>query len=107
MTGTPELCANCKTERYGIYRRQYCYRCYPLILQKEHVVRWDLKDRSTLKSFPTSGGYSSQRGFEEAFPKIKAQRLRELEYRLWLLKVREAQRSEQVDGLDIEHQIRK
>ena len=86
MSEPSKLCANCKTERFGIYCRGYCYRCYPLILQKERVERWDLKDRSTWKRVPSIGGYSSPRAIEEDFPRIKAERLRELEYRLRLLK---------------------
>ena len=98
--------ANCKTERYGIYRRGYCYRCYRLVVQKEEVERWDLKHPSTLKRVPGIGGYS-QRRFEEEFPKIKADRLKELDYRLWLLKTKEAQRTGKVTGIDIEHALRR
>jgi hypothetical protein len=103
----PKLCANCKTDRFGIYRRGYCYRCYRLIVQKEQVERWDLKDPATLKRFPSTGGYSSPQAFEEAFPKIKAKRLRELEYRLKLFKMHEEHRHGEVDGLDIEHALRR
>jgi hypothetical protein len=103
MSEPLKLCANCKTERFGIYCRGYCYRCYRLIVQKEQVERWDLKDPSTLKRFPSTGGYSIPR----EFPKIKAKRLRELKYRLWLLKLHERQRGEEVSGLHIEHALRR
>jgi hypothetical protein len=92
MSKKSDHCANCNTERYGIYRRGYCEFCYRLIVQKEEVERWDLKDPSTLKRVPGIASYS-QRRFEEEFPKIKAARLKELEYRLWLRKTKEAQRN--------------
>jgi hypothetical protein len=103
----PQLCANCKTERYGICCRGHCYRCYRLIVQKEDVERWDLKVPSTLKRLPRIIGGYSQRSLEEELPKIKAERLRELQYRLWLLKTQEAQRNGEVTGLDIEHGLRR
>jgi hypothetical protein len=103
----PQRCANCETERYGIYPRGHCYRCYRLIVQKEEVERWDLKDPSTLKRLPSICAHYSQRALEEEFPKIKAERLRELEYRLWLQKTQEAQRNQEVTGLDIEHALRR
>jgi hypothetical protein len=106
MSANPQRCANCETERHGIYRRDHCYRCYRLIVQKEGVERWDLKVPSTLKRLSSSGGYSSQRAFEEEFPKIKAKRLRELEYRLWLRKTQEARRNQKVTGSDIEDALR-
>jgi len=102
-----KVCANCKTERFGVYRRGYCQRCYRLVIQKEQVERWDLKNPATLKRLPSICGHHSQRGLEEAFPKIKADRLRELEYRLWLLKIHEEQRHGKVDGIDIEHALRR
>jgi hypothetical protein len=98
-----EFCGNCKTERYGIFCRGYCYRCYPLIVRKEEVERWDLKIPSTLKRLPSICADYSQRALEEEFPKIKAKRLKELEFRLWLFKTQEARRNGEVTGLDIEH----
>jgi hypothetical protein len=65
-----------------------------------------LKDPSTLKRVPGIASYS-QRRFEEEFPKIKAARLKELEYRLWLRKTKEAQRNAKVTGIDIEHAFRR
>jgi hypothetical protein len=76
MSKKSDHCANCNTERYGIYRRGYCEFCYRLIVQKEEVERWDLKDPSTLKRVPGIASYS-QRRFEEEFAKIKAARLKE------------------------------
>jgi hypothetical protein len=106
MSKKSDHCANRNTERYGIYRRGYCEFCYRLIVQKEEVERWDLKDPSTLKRVPGIASYS-QRRFEEEFPKIKAARLKELEYRLWLRKTKEAQRNAKVTGIDIEHAFRR
>jgi hypothetical protein len=106
MSKKSDHCANCNTERYGIYRRGYCEFCYRLIVQKEEVERWDLKDPSTLKRVPGIAS-DSQRRFEEEFPKIKAARLKELEYRLWLRKTKEAQRNANVTGIDIEHAFRR
>jgi hypothetical protein len=74
MSKKSDHSANCNTERYGIYRRGYCEFCYRLIVQKEEVERWDLKDPSTLKRVPGIASYS-QRRFEEEFPKIKAARV--------------------------------
>lgn len=106
MSESAKRCANCKTERFGIYCRGYCYRCYRLTVQKEEVERWKLKEPGTLKRVPGIGSYS-QRRFEEEFPKIKAERLRELEYRLWLLKTREAQRTGKVTAIQIEEALRR
>jgi hypothetical protein len=106
MSEPSKRCANCNTERYGIYCRGYCERCYRLVVQKEQVERWDVKkDRSTWKGFPRSFLSFSPRYLEDEFAKIKADRLRELEYRLWLLKIKEAQRTAEVSGLDIEHAL--
>jgi hypothetical protein len=66
-----------------------------------------LKDPSTWKGFPRSGGYTSQKSFEREFPKIKAQRLREVEYRLELFKMHEEHRRDKVEGLDIEEMLRR
>src|SRR5215471_14498120 len=51
--------------------------------------------------------YHGQRVLEEAFPKIKAERLMELEYRLELFRMHEEHRRDEVDGLDIEHALRR
>jgi hypothetical protein len=106
MNEVINFCGNCKTERYGIFCRGYCRRCYRLIIQKEQIQRWDLQNPGTLKRLPSIGSYS-ERHLKEEFPKIKAERLRELEYRLWLLKTQEAKRNEEVSGLDIEHSLRR
>jgi hypothetical protein len=98
---------NCNTERYGIHRRGYCYRCYPLIIQSEQVERWNVKDRSTWKGFPRSFLSFSQRYLQDEFAKIKAKRLKEFEVRLWLLKIRESQRTGKVSGMDIEEAFRR
>ena len=97
MNEVINFCGNCKTERYGIFCRGYCRRCYRLIIQQEQIARWDLQNPATLKRFPSIGVYS-ERHLEEEFPKTKAARLKELEYRLWLLKTHEAQRNEEVTG---------
>jgi hypothetical protein len=102
MSKPPKLCANCKTERYGIRRTGYCHRCSPLIAQKEQVERWDLEDPSTLKRLP-SIAYQLPR----EFPKVKAEKLRELEYRLFLLKANEEKRNQPVAGMDIERAFRR
>ena len=108
MSDPSKRCTNCNTERYGISCRGYCYRCYRLITEKARVERWNAKDPSTLKDFPRSFVGFSQRHFEEKeFPKIKAKRLRELKYRLRLLKIKESQRTGKVSGLDIEHAFRR
>jgi len=102
-----KLCANCNTERFDIYCRGYCQRCYRLIVEREQVERWDLKNPSTLKGFPRSFRYHHQRGLEEAFPRIKAARLKELNFRSRLLKMRESQRTGKVQAIDIEHAFRR
>jgi hypothetical protein len=102
MSGHTSLCANCKTERYGIYCRVYCHRCYPLILRKEQVERWDLNSERTLKTLP-----SIVRQYPGKFSKIKSEVLKETDYRLWLIKTRERQRKEKVSGLDIEHALQR
>lgn len=94
-------CVNCNTERYGIYRRGYCERCYRLVAEKRKAERWNPEDPSTLKGFPRSLPSS-----KDEFPKIKSDRLRELEYRLLLLKTKEAQRTGEVSGSDIEDALR-
>src|SRR5258708_2081515 len=55
MSDSPKSCANCHTERYGIYCRGYCYRCYPLITKKERVECWNVNDPSTLRELPKGG----------------------------------------------------
>jgi len=105
MSESSKRCANCNTERYGIYRREYCYRCYRLVVQKRQVERWNVKDPSTWKGFPRSFLSFSQRYLEDEFPKIQAKRLKEVEVRLWLLKLKERQRTGEVSGLDIERAL--
>jgi hypothetical protein len=65
------------------------------------------KDRSTWKGFPRSFLSFSQRYLEDEFAKIKAKRLKEFEVRLWLLKIRENQRTGKVSGMDIEEAFRR
>ena len=65
MSEPSKRCANCNTERYGIYCKGYCYRCYLLVVQKRQVERWDVKNPSTLKGFPRSFPSFSQRYLEE------------------------------------------
>jgi len=103
MSKPPKLCANCKTNRCDVYRRGYCHRCYPLVLQKEQVERWDLSDPSTLKRLPLPSIYQRPREFK----KVKAEKLRELEYRLFRLKVNEEKRNQPVAGMDIERAFRR
>jgi hypothetical protein len=107
MSEPSKRCANCNTERSGIYCRGYCERCYRLVIQKEQVDRWDVKDPSTWKGFPRSFLSFSQRYLEDEFPKIKAKRLKEFEVRLWLLKIKESQRTGEVSGLDIEYALQR
>jgi hypothetical protein len=102
MSTTSHLCANCKTERFGIYCRGYCHRCYRLALEKEQVERWDLDNPSTLKRVP-SIAYQ----VPSEFPKIKAQKIRELELRLQILQWNENDRSGPVEGIDIERLLRR
>jgi hypothetical protein len=85
--------------------RGYCERCYRLVVQKEQVERWNVKDPSTLKNLPSFAQTYSQQHFEHEFPKIKAKRLKEFEVRLWLLKIKESQRTGEVSGSDIEHAL--
>jgi hypothetical protein len=105
MSEPAKRCANCNTERFGIYCRGYCYRCYRLIIKKEQVERWNVKDPSTWKGFPRSFLSFSQRYLEDEFPKIQAKRLKEFEVRLRLLKTKEAQRTGKVSGSHIEHAL--
>ena len=102
MSKPARLCANCKTERYRIRRTGYCDRCSPLIAQKRQVERWDLNDPSTLKRLPIIA-YQ----FPRDFPKIKAEKLTELEYRLFRLKVNEEKRNRPTVGMDIERALRR
>jgi hypothetical protein len=104
-TKSSKRCANCNTERYGIYRSGHCERCYRLITEKGRVERWNVKDPSSWKGFPRSFLSFSQRYLEDEFPKIKAKRLKEFEVRLRLLKTKEAQRTGEVSGLDIERAL--
>jgi hypothetical protein len=103
MSEPPKRCANCNTERYGIYCRGYCERCYRLTIQKEQVERWNVKDPSTLKDLPSLARAYSQQHFEHEFSKIKAKRLKEFEVRLRLRKIKEAQPTGEVTDRDIEH----
>ena len=102
MSDRPEVCANCRTERYDVCRRGYCHRCYALVLQKEQVERWDISDPSTLKRFPS---FAYQCPSE--FLRIKADKIRELELRLEILQSNEERRSGKVSGLDIEHALKR
>ena len=117
MSEPSKRCVNCNTERYGIHRSGYCRRCYPPVLQKRQVDRWDPKVPSTLKGLPKGGfkpvddnpnyvwGYGRIE-LERELPKFKRNRLKELDARLFLLKTHESQRNENIDGLDIEHALR-
>jgi hypothetical protein len=97
MNEPSKRCANCNTQRDSIYCKGYCKRCYRLIVRKQLVERWDLKDPSTLKGLPSI----AETNVIE-FSEIKAKTLKELEVRLWLLKTREAQRTAKITRLDIE-----
>lgn len=95
-------CANCKPERFGIHCRGCCHRCYRLILEKEQAERWDLNDFCTLKRLP-----SIVRQFPSEFPRIKAQKIRELELRLQILQWNEQDRSDPAEGIDIERLLKR
>jgi hypothetical protein len=41
MSQSEKVCANCKTERYGVYCRGYCQHCYRLTIQRQQIERWD------------------------------------------------------------------
>jgi hypothetical protein len=102
MSGPSKRCTNCKTEREGIFRGGYCYRCYRLVVQRRQVERWDEKDPSTLKGLPAIA-----RTYLIEFAEIKAKKLKELEVRLWLLKTKEAQRTAKITGLQIEEALQR
>lgn len=75
-------------------------------MNRELGARCDLKNPATLKRLPSISGYS-ERNLAEVFAKTKAERLRELEYRLWLLKINEQHRQGTVNGMDVELAFRR
>jgi hypothetical protein len=119
--GPPKRCVNCNTERYGVYRKGYCKRCYPLVLKKEQAKQWDAKDPSILDGLWKGGRMSwkdgrkladgddpdlirghGKRSLERELPICRRNRLKQIDLRLVLLKDRELQRNSEVDGSQIE-----
>jgi hypothetical protein len=72
------------------------------MLQREQVEQWDLNDPSTLRRLP-----SIAHQFRSEFLKVKANKARELDFRLELLRTNEEQRKGEVDGMDIELALRR
>jgi hypothetical protein len=93
-----ESCRNCGTQELNHKARGYCRRCYPLVLRREKVEAWDLDDPDTLVHYPSEREFRSRQWFN----RIKTGYLRQLDDRLRRIQVREARRSESVEGLDLE-----
>jgi hypothetical protein len=90
------LCANCRTDRYELRARGYCVRCYRLVLKKDAIRKWNLKDPSSLKYYPSA--YRP----EQYLKIIKKGFIAQLEQRLSFLRHREDQRINGADGMTIE-----
>jgi hypothetical protein len=106
MSESSKRCANCHTERYEIYRRGYCHRCYPVILKREKV---EARLRALPKDEPNEDESNQvwiRKYSERQRAKSIRNELKELEFRLSLLEGREEQRTSRVDGHDIELVLR-
>jgi hypothetical protein len=99
MRPSASLCVNCGTDRYEIRARGYCVRCYPLVLKKDVVLKWNLKDPSSLKHYPFA--YKP----EKYLRIIKKGFITQLEQRLRFLRIRENQRIKGADGITIEFML--
>ena len=103
LRATQKECKNCETVRRAIKARGYCTRCYPIVLRLDAIKHWDLQRPDTLKYYPPSSAFRTNRYFAALQMGFTAQ----LSTQLMVLRARESQRRHGVDGMAIEMQLRR
>ena len=91
-------CHNCNSSRNNHGARDYCVKCYPIILRLEKAKRWNYSDKTTLKNFPELSGQIDQKKFN----KIKNGFIKQLETRLSWFRTRENKLKGDIGGIDLE-----
>src|SRR5438105_3358680 len=100
---TRNKCKNCGTLRRPIKARGYCTRCYPVVLRLDAIEQWDLRRPESLKYYPESSAFRTERYFAALQKGFTSQ----LSTHLLGLRMRESHRTNGVDGMAIEMQLRR
>jgi len=102
-----DKCGNCQSDRFKHVAKGYCRRCYGLIKRLNEVEHWDPANPQSLKGFPSIDmPYDSQR-FSRVFKKIQSGVASQIRGRLAFLKAREERLNYPIQGIDIEHGLRR
>ena len=91
-------CRNCGSIRRKLKARDYCTKCYALVQKIDGATKWDIKDQSTLKAYPSI----LMRMGPIELEKVKLGFIRLLRERLGWLRNREEELKGQIDGLALQ-----